>query len=71
MKMLSNQFRRLSFEHGEITRAELAFQVGCTHQSINAIEAAKYGSSLGLAFIIAEEFGVGLEQVFQYGDVNG
>ena len=70
MKMISNLIRRLRFENGEMTQAELARRVGCTRQTINAIEAAKYGPSLELAFKIADEFGVGLEQVFQYGEVN-
>jgi putative transcriptional regulator len=66
MKVLSNQIRRLRFEYGEMTQAELAKRVGCTRQTINAIEAAKYGPSLELAFKIADVFGVGLEMVFQY-----
>jgi putative transcriptional regulator len=66
MKKITNQIRKLRFEHGEMTQEQLARQVGCTRQTINAIEAAKYGPSLELAFKIAAEFGVGLEQVFQY-----
>jgi putative transcriptional regulator len=66
MKRLTNQIRRLRFEHGEMTQEQLAQRVGCTRQTINGIEAAKYGPSLELAFKIADEFGVGLEQVFQY-----
>ena len=71
MKILSNQIRRLRFDNGEMTQEELARRVGCTRQTINAIEAAKYGPSLELAFKIADVFGVGLEQVFQYGDEHG
>jgi len=70
MKRLTNQIRRLRFEHGEMTQEQLAQRVGCTRQTINAIEAAKYGPSLELAFKIADEFGVGLEQVFQYGNAD-
>lgn len=66
MKSIRNKIRRLRFETGEMTQEELAKQVGCTRQTINAIEAAKYGPSLELAFKIAEVFGVGIEQVFQY-----
>ncbi len=71
MKILSNQIRRLRFENGEMTQEELARRVGCTRQTINAIEAAKYGPSLELAFKIADVFGVGLEQLFQYRDDAG
>jgi putative transcriptional regulator len=65
-KRLKNQIRRLRFEKGEMTQEELASKVGCTRQTINAIEAAKYGPSLELAFKIADEFGVGIDEVFQY-----
>jgi putative transcriptional regulator len=65
-KRLTNQIRRLRFEKGEMTQEELARQVGCTRQTINAIEAAKYGPSLELAFKIADEFKVGIDEVFQY-----
>jgi putative transcriptional regulator len=65
-KRLSNRIRRLRFDNGEMTQAELARRVGCTRQTINAIEAAKYGPSLELAFKIADEFSVGIEEVFFY-----
>jgi putative transcriptional regulator len=64
--VLKNRIRRLRFEHGEMTQAELARLSGCTRQTINAIEAAKYGPSLELAFKIARVFDVGIEDVFQY-----
>jgi putative transcriptional regulator len=64
--VLKNRIRRLRFEHGEMTQAELARLSGCTRQTINAIEAAKYGPSLELAFRIARVFDVGIEDVFQY-----
>ncbi len=63
---LKNNIRRLRFEHGEMTQNELARLVGCTRQTINAIEAAKYGPALELAFKIAAVFSVGIEEVFQY-----
>ena len=64
--VIKNQIRRLRFENGEMTQQELARRSECTRQTINAIEAAKYGPSLELAFKIAQVFGVGLEDVFQY-----
>jgi len=63
--VIRNQIRRLRFESGEMTQRELARRSGCTRQTINAIEAAKYGPSLELAFKIAGVFGVGIEEVFQ------
>ena len=64
--IIRNQIRRLRFDNGEMTQGELAKRSGCTRQTINAIEAAKYGPSLELAIKIAEVFGVGIEDVFQY-----
>ena len=64
--VIRNQIRRLRFENGEMTQQELARRSGCTRQTIHAIEAAKYGPSLELAFKIAEVFGVGIDVVFQH-----
>ena len=63
---ITNAIRRLRFEHGEMTQADLAEKIGVTRQTINAIEQGKYSPSLEAAFRIAEVFGVKLEQVFQY-----
>lgn len=68
---ISNHIRRLRFENGEMTQQELARLSECTRQTINAIEAAKYGPSLELAFKIAEVFGVSIEEVFHYAVVSG
>lgn len=67
-KKIINNIRTLRFHSGEMTQAELAEKVGVTRQTINALEAAKYSPSLELAFKIADVFGVGLEDVFQYQD---
>jgi len=63
---ISNRIRRLRFDRGEMTQEELANKVGCTRQTIIAIEAGKYVPSLSLAFHIARVFGVPVEDVFQY-----
>lgn len=65
---LTNQIRRLRFEHGEMTQKQLAEMTGCTRQTINAIEAAKYAPSLELAFKIARVFKRKVEDVFFYAD---
>ena len=62
---ISNRIRRLRFDHGEMTQEELANRVGCTRQTIIAVEAGKYVPSLSLAFRIAKVFGVPVEDVFQ------
>ena len=63
---IANQIRRLRFEHGEMTQAELAERIGMTRQTVAAIEAGKYSPSLEAAFRIAQVFGVSLDQVFQW-----
>jgi putative transcriptional regulator len=63
---ISNRIRRLRFDRGEMTQEELANRVGCTRQTIIAVEAGKYVPSLSLAFQIAKVFGVPVEEVFQY-----
>jgi putative transcriptional regulator len=68
---IANQIRRLRFDRGEMTQAELAERIGMTRQTVAAIEAGKYSPSLEAAFRIAEVFGVPLEQVFQWRGVKG
>ena len=63
---IQNQIRRLRFDAGEMTQADLAARVGVTRQTIMAIEAAKYSPSLELAFLIAQAFGKPLDDVFQF-----
>ncbi len=65
---ISNQIRRLRFDHGEMTQQQLADTVGVTRQTIIAIEAGKYAPSLPLAFRIARAFHTSVEDVFQYQD---
>jgi putative transcriptional regulator len=67
---LSNNIRRLRFEHGQMTQQELADKIGVTRQTIIATEAGKYAPSLPLAFKISQTFGVPIEQVFQYNHEN-
>ena len=65
--MITNEIRRLRFEHGEMTQQELAQKIGVTRQTVNAIEQGKYSPSLEAAFRIAQVFGRPLESVFHYG----
>ncbi len=65
---ITNQIRRLRFEHGEMTQADLAERIGVTRQTIVAIEAGKYGPSLEAAFRIAQVFGVGVEEAFSWNE---
>jgi len=63
---IANQIRRLRFEHGEMTQADLAERIGMTRQTVAAIEAGKYSPSLEAAFRIAQVFGAPLDDVFQW-----
>ena len=63
---VTNQIRRLRFDQGEMTQAELAERVGVTRQTIIAIEQGRYSPSLEMAFQIALAFDVPLDHVFQY-----
>ena len=64
---ISNDIRRLRFENNEMTQQALADAIGLTRQTVIAIEKNRYSPSLEAAFKIAEVFGVGLGEVFQYG----
>jgi len=68
MPTITNQIRRLRFEHGEMTQQELATRVGVTRQTIIAIEGGKYTPSLELAFRLGREFDVGVEEVFHWNE---
>ncbi len=63
---VTNDIRRLRFERGEMTQAELAERVGVTRQTVIAIEQGRYSPSLEMAFQIANALGVPLDAVFQY-----
>ena len=67
---IGNQIRRLRFDRGEMTQADLAQLVGVTRQTIIALEAGKYVPSLTLAFKLARTFGVPIEEVFQFKGVG-
>lgn len=66
MGRIKNRIRRLRFDRDEMTQEELANKVGCTRQTIIALEQNKYVPSIELAFRVAKAFGVPLEEVFQY-----
>ena len=67
---VTNQIRRLRFENGEMTQAELADRIGVTRQTIIAIEQGKYSPSLETAFQIARVFRVPLDEAFEYTDAQ-
>ena len=66
MGRVKNRIRKLRFDHNEMTQEELANRVGCTRQTIIALEQGKYVPSIELAFRVAKAFNVPLEEVFQH-----
>ena len=63
---ISNNIRRLRFDHGEMTQQALADRVGCSRQTIVLLEQGRYAPSLALAFRIARTFDQNLDEVFVY-----
>ncbi|MBA7631658.1 hypothetical protein ES703_39193 [subsurface metagenome] len=70
MGKIENRIRRLRFDHNEMTQEKLAIKVGCTRQTIIALEQGKYVPSIELSFRIARAFEVPLEEVFQYEETS-
>ena len=67
---ISNNIRKLRFNHEEMTQKQLAEKVGVTRQTIVAIEKGKYSPTLELAFRISIVFSLPLEEVFSYNSDN-
>jgi len=63
---LSNNIRKLRFEHDEMTQQKLADTTGVTRQTIIAIEQGKYTPSLSLGFKISAAFNIKIEDVFTF-----
>ena len=66
MKTKIRQLRR----ERKLSQEELALAVGTTRQTITSIEVEKYTASLVLAYKIARYFGLSIEEVFDFSDVD-
>lgn len=64
--IIRNRIRQLRFEAGGMTQQDLAERIGITRQTVIALEKGRYYPSLELAFRIARQFTLPLEQVFRY-----
>ena len=53
-----------------LSQEELADAVGTTRQTITSIEVGKYTASLPLAYKIAKFFGLTIEEVFDFSDLE-
>ena len=54
----------------KLSQEELADLVGTTRQTITSIEVGKYAASLPLAYKIARVFGLTIEEVFDFSDLE-
>ena len=54
----------------KLSQEELADAVGTTRQTITSIEVEKYTASLPLAYKIAHFFGLTIEEVFDFTDLE-
>ena len=54
----------------KLSQEELAMAVGTTRQTITSIECGKYTASLVLAYKIARHFGLSIEEVFDFSEVE-
>lgn len=54
----------------KISQSELAMVVGVTRQTVTSIETGKYTASLPLAHKIAQYFGLTIEEVFDFSDID-
>ena len=54
----------------KLSQEELAEAVGATRQTITSIEVGKYTASLPLAYKIARFFGLTIEEVFDFSDLE-
>lgn len=54
----------------KLSQEELALSVGVTRQTITSLECGKYTASLVLAYKIAHYFGMTIEEVFDFSEVE-
>ena len=54
----------------KLSQEELAEAIGTTRQTITSIEVGKYIASLPLAYKIARYFGLTIEEVFDFSDLE-
>lgn len=60
---MKNRITELRAQHSW-TQADLAARIGVSRQTINAIETGKFDPSLPVAFRLAKQFGLTIEDVF-------
>ena len=66
---MQSRIRELRKQH-KLSQEELAEAVGTTRQTITSIEVGKYTASLPLAYKIAHYFGLTIEEVFDFSEID-
>ncbi|MDO5400069.1 MAG: helix-turn-helix transcriptional regulator [Eubacteriales bacterium] len=66
---MNNSIRALR-KGRKLSQEELAEAVGTTRQTITSIEVGKYTASLPLAWKIAHYFGLTIEEVFDFSELE-
>ncbi len=66
---IKTRIRELRKER-RLSQEQLAFAVGTTRQTITSIEVGKYTASLALAYKIARYFGLAIEDVFDFSEID-
>ena len=66
--IMKNKIKELR-KANKLSQSDLADIIGTT-RTITSIEVAKYTASLGLAYKIAHHFGLTIEEVFDFSDVE-
>lgn len=66
---LKTKIKELRKAH-KLSQEELANAVGTTRQTITSLEVEKYTASLILAYKIAKYFGLSIEEVFDFSEVE-
>lgn len=66
---MKTRIRELRKAH-KLSQEELADAVGTTRQTITSVEVGKYTASLPLAYKIAHFFGLTIEEVFDFSDLD-
>ncbi len=67
--IMKNKIKELRKER-KISQEKLAYAVGTTRQTITSIEVDKYTASLALAYKIAKYFGMSIEEVFDFSEID-
>ena len=66
---MKNRLKVLRAEN-DWSQAVLAEKLGVSRQTVNAIETGKYDPSLDLAFRLSSLFGLRIEEIFNWNQVN-